>query len=79
MNLRFFGVLHLLSFLDFLSIIWFKVDAPRVPVLLSDEHSADEAVVLSVDTSLSKRTSGASTSNNGKTVRHRIRKESGML
>uniref|UniRef100_A0A8R1TVW6 ANK_REP_REGION domain-containing protein n=1 Tax=Onchocerca volvulus TaxID=6282 RepID=A0A8R1TVW6_ONCVO len=53
-----------------------KTDPPRVPVLLSDEHSADETVLFP-ENSLTKRAIGSVISITAKSSRHRVRKESG--
>lgn len=56
------------------------MDPPRVPVLLSDEHSADEAEAASFpESSLTKRTVMPGSSAAGKSSRHRVRKEGGVL
>uniref|UniRef100_A0A915PGN2 K Homology domain-containing protein n=1 Tax=Setaria digitata TaxID=48799 RepID=A0A915PGN2_9BILA len=55
---------------------FFKTDVPRVPALLSDEHSADETTLSFPESPPTKRVSSG-ISSNGKPARHRIRKESG--
>uniref|UniRef100_A0AAF5PWA4 K Homology domain-containing protein n=1 Tax=Wuchereria bancrofti TaxID=6293 RepID=A0AAF5PWA4_WUCBA len=53
-----------------------RTDLPRVPALLSDEHSADETVLVP-ECSPTKRVMVPSTPVTGKPSRHRVRKESG--
>ncbi|EJD73951.1 KH domain-containing protein [Loa loa] len=55
---------------------YFQTDPPRVPALLSDEHSADEMVSFP-ETSPGKRMVASTISVIGKSSRHRVRKESG--
>ncbi|MCP9266187.1 Ankyrin repeat domain-containing protein 17 [Dirofilaria immitis] len=54
----------------------FKTDLPRVPALLSDEHSADETVSFP-ESSPTKCTVGSGISSTVKSSRHRVRKENG--
>ncbi|VDN87227.1 unnamed protein product [Brugia pahangi] len=63
--------------ISFICILQYcPTDPPRVPALLSDEHSADETVLLP-ECSPTKRVMVSSTPVAGKPSRHRVRKESG--